>query len=99
MQAKKYRWSRDYESAEEELIDLLAAKNITAHRTVIEDQDEITEQISAHQVIIWCAEGSINFMVAGTRYHLQSGDTLQIPANTTYYAIAGFTGCVIYQSM
>ena len=98
MHPKKYRWSRAYESAEEELTDLLSAKNISAKRLVIEDQDEIIEQQAVQDITIWCAEGSINFIVDGTRYHLQSGDTLQIPIAVTYSAIAGFTGCVYYQA-
>jgi len=96
MEVKKYRWSKTYESQEEELICLLATLEVTAERRVMEEYGEISSAVYEHQSRIWCAEGSIIFNVSGKDVSLQPGDTLEIPAYTAYEATAGFSGCVYY---
>ena len=98
MQLRKYRWSRDYESAEEELIRLFVARNIEATRWTAEGYEEFAKH--AHQLDkkLWCAEGSIIFTINDKTFSLQPGDALDIPANTDHSAVVGFSGCVCYES-
>ena len=98
MQLRKYRWSKHYESAEEELVDLLAAKRIDATRWAVEPMDVLAPQTKQYDKQVWCAEGSIIYMVNGNeRFSLQPGDTLEIPANSMHEATAGMAGCVCYE--
>ena len=98
MQLRKYRWSRDYESAEEELESLLAAMNITAERWAAEAGQAFATQMLALDKRLWCAEGSIAYTVNGKSISLQPGDALDIPGYMAYEALAGISGCVCYES-
>ncbi len=98
MHLKKYRWSRAYESAEEELIQLLAAKNITAERWVGEQSEVFEEHSHNYHKQLWCAEGSIVIYAEDKAITLQSGDALDLPAHTLHHALVGFSGCAVYES-
>ncbi|MBC7546537.1 cupin [Candidatus Saccharibacteria bacterium] len=98
MQLRKYRWSRDYESAEEELAGLLVTKSIIATRWAATEYQEFSEHTHFYDKQLWCVEGSIQFMVGGRPFSIQPGDTLDIPAGTTHSARAGFAGCVCYET-
>jgi quercetin dioxygenase-like cupin family protein len=98
MHLRKYRWSRHYESAEAELIELLRAKNIAAERWAAEEYEVLAERREPHDIRLWCAEGSITFTANGQTFRLQPGDTLDLPAGTAISATAGFTGAVCYES-
>ncbi len=98
MQLKKYRWSRDYESAEEELLQMFAAKKIVSERWTSEGDEELKPRIHALDRRLWCAEGSIIFTIDGKKISLQAGDALDIPAYTVHSALGGFSGCAIYES-
>ena len=83
MNVRKYRWSRVYESAEEELVELLAAKNITATRHELDSYESLN--LPAHDKLahIWSAQGAAIFVVGGKRFSLQPGDVLDVPAGET----------------
>lgn len=102
MQLRKYRWSRDYESAEEELIQLFAHKKIQAERWHADEFEQFPELSHDYDTRLWCAEGSIVFTVHGAdgerRISIQPGDGLDLPANTRYSAVAGFTGAACYEA-
>jgi len=98
MQLRKYRWSRDYESAEEELVRQLAVRNVQAERWHIEEHDKLEDRTYAFDSRLWCVEGSIMIHVAGKNISLQPGDTLDIPADTAHSATAGMTGAVCFQA-
>jgi len=98
MQLRKYRWSRHYESAEEELFDFLKVRNIQAERQDIEAGDSIAPRAHDRDVQIFCAEGSVSLRAGGKVFSLQPGDSLDLPANTIYEATAGMTGVVYYES-
>lgn len=98
MQLKKYRWSKDYESAEEELVHFLANKGIEAVRWSAEPGEAIAEKTTTASITLWCAEGSLTLTAHGRALSLQPGDTLDIPANTTYSALAGINGCGCYEA-
>ena len=95
---RKSRWSKVYESAEGELIQFLAAKGIAATRWTAEDSDELTPDVSAVDMRLWCAEGSLVITANDKAVSVQPGDMLDIPAGTSYHVRAGFTGCVCYQA-
>jgi quercetin dioxygenase-like cupin family protein len=98
MQVRKYRWSKVYESAEEELLELLERKNIEAQCWVGEDGEEINDRIYAKNTQLWCAEGQLICTIEGKPYSLQPGDVLEMPAGTTCSIRVGFGGCVTYES-
>lgn len=95
---RKYRWSRDYESAEEELVAMLARKNIDAERWVAEEYEDFPPRTHSLDKHLWCVEGSIEFLITGKSIWLQAGDSMDLPAGTVYSAKAGFSGCVCYES-
>lgn len=97
MQLQKFRWSRVYESSEEELIDFLSARNIIAQRKA---EDEFAESYGSfvNDTTLWCADGSFTIQVNETKFSMQPGDAIRIVANTAYNAVAGMSGCVFYES-
>lgn len=98
MNIRKYRWSKHYESAEEELLNMFAAKRIDAKPWDAEPMGRIEPTVHQHDIRLWCAEGSVVFTIDNQRYSLQPGDALDIPANVFYEAVAGISGCVCYQN-
>jgi len=98
MKLRKYRWSRDYESAEEELVRMLAHKNITAERWIAEEYEVFSPHKHPLDKQLWCVEGSIEFIIAGKPIWLQAGDAFDLPAGTVHEAKAGFSGVVCYES-
>jgi quercetin dioxygenase-like cupin family protein len=98
MDLRKYRWSKDYESAEEELEGLLEAMNIKAERWTAEAGKAFALHMNAHDKRLWCAEGSINYIVNGKKISLQPGDALDLPGYAAHEAQAGISGCVCYES-
>lgn len=98
MDIQKFRWSRVYESAEEELMQYLAAHNLTAERWQAPEFHEFTDYAFSENTTIFCAEGSLAFDIDGQRYALQPGDALRIPAHVGFVAQAGFSGCVCYEA-
>lgn len=98
MNLRKYRWSRDYESAEEELVRLLEAKKISAERWIGEEFEDFPTHKHKLDKQLWCVEGSIVFTINNKEITLQAGDTLDLPANTIHVAKAGFSGVVCYES-
>ncbi len=101
MQLRKYRWSSQYESAEEELVSLLNTKKITAERWTAEGGHEFAPHQHPHDKRLWCAEGSIVVTVLpphSKSISMQPGDTLDLPAGTPHSAVAGISGVVCYES-
>ncbi len=94
---RKYRWSRHYESAEEELLGILKAKHIDAERWHAEEYEVFSTHKHALDKQLWCAEGSITFSINGVAMSLQTGDTLDLPAGIEHSAQAGISGCVCYE--
>ena len=98
MQIRKSRWSRVYESAEEELVELLERKQILARRWAAEEGQEIAGRQFAVDTQLWCAEGQLTCTIEGKAYSLQAGDVLDIPANLSCSMRVGFGGCACYES-
>ena len=98
MHLRKYRWSRHYESAEEELAGFLRSRAIQADRWDAEAEHEFTIEPHQNDTQLFCVEGSLVITIDGRQYSLQPGDALDIPANTSCNAIAGLTGVVCYES-
>lgn len=97
MELRKYRWSKDYESAEEELQRLFVARKIDPKRWEAESGEEIESKTTSEDTRLWCAEGSFMIEVNGKHFSMQPGDTLDIPKGFSYKAKAGIAGCVVYQ--
>jgi len=98
MSTQKFRWSKVYESSEEELTALLQGRNIKATRIASDVPGEQMQQTAALDSTIWCAEGSFVVHTKSARISLQPGDAMHIPAQTTYDLSAGISGFVYYLS-
>jgi hypothetical protein len=97
MPVRKFRWSKDYESAEEELIHLLDRKSIHATRIHVEPHEKISIPIT-HSIHIWCAEGSFTLNINTVHFSMQPGDALDIPDRVDVSGQSGMTGCAFYIS-
>lgn len=98
MNVRKYRWSKVYESAEEELQQYLTAHGFVAERWEAVASHEFTDHAFDTDTTIFCAEGSLSFAIDTEVYSLQPGDALCIPAFVGFAATAGFSGCVCYEA-
>ena len=98
MSIRKYRWSKDYESAEEELVELLTWRNIDAIRHVKEEEIRFTDSTETEPVRLWCAEGSFLVHTKDKNVSMQPGDTIEIPKGQTYEVQTGIAGCIYYQA-
>ena len=96
MQYKKYRWSKDYEAAEEELELLLEMlkHSVTRHEAAA-SETVVTRLAAPHR--IWCAEGSMKLHYENKEISLQPGDTIDILEGAAEAATAGVAGCVWYE--
>lgn len=97
MELRKYRWSRDYESAEEELVGLFKVRKITAQRWAADEGHHIDPVRNESDKRLWCAEGSLNVTVHDNKFSLQPGDTLDIPKGLMVEIQVGIAGCVCYE--
>lgn len=98
MNVRKYRWSKHYESAEEELVDYLGNKHIDAERWHANEYEVTEKQQHDTDAQFWCVEGSIIFQIDTKEITLQAGDALDVPANTLFASKAGFSGVVCYKA-
>lgn len=95
---RKFRWSRHYESAEEELITILETKHIVAKRWILESFDTTASSKRSYDMTLWCAEGSAVINAGGKNFSLQTGDALVIPADMASETTAGIAGVVCYEA-
>lgn len=98
MKPQKFRWSKVYESTEEELAGFLRARNITATTWTAEAFTASEPRTADQAITLWCAEGSLTVRVDSTPLPMQPGDGLRIPAGATFQTTAGMTGCICYES-
>lgn len=97
MNPKKYRWSKVYESAEEELLEFLKSRDITAERHDLEAYEEQAIRIGSN-TRIWGVEGTAAFTIDGKRYSMQPGDVLELPAGTECDVSTSLSNFAWYQS-
>ncbi len=98
MQLRKFRWSKVYESSEEELVNLLKARGIKSNCISLPEQNSTQYDAHKYAQTLWCAEGSLYLAADGIAMPLQPGDAVQIPSNTAYKIDAGIAGCLFYVS-
>lgn len=98
MSINKFRWSKVYESSEEELLEYLASKGIRTTRIAAELGSEPMHYAATADSTIWCAEGSLVIRAGSTSISLQPGDAVRISAETSYDLHAGISGYVSYAS-
>jgi mannose-6-phosphate isomerase-like protein (cupin superfamily) len=98
MVLKKFRWSKVYESSEEELLGFLSERHINAECVVPSTLDEPDQRTSSQDSTLWCAEGSMVVCVMGKSITLQPGDALRLPPNAAYEVRAGISGYTYYES-
>jgi mannose-6-phosphate isomerase-like protein (cupin superfamily) len=98
MKLRKFRWSKDYESAEEELVQLFTAKAIQADIWYGKPDEILTTRSDIYDKTFWCAEGSLTVKIDGKLFSLQPGDALDIPSGAVCEGFAGMTGCICYES-
>jgi homogentisate 1,2-dioxygenase len=98
MGMQKIRWSKVYESSEEELLDFLRQRNIQAERTVVEAMSEPDTHNADGETTVWCAEGSLSISDEHSSLSVQPGDAVRIPNATSYNLRPGISGYVCYVS-
>lgn len=98
MSIRKFRWSKVYESTEEELTDFFASRNIHAVEFQAEAFDKAEPRELDHESTIWCAEGSGSITVDSKTISMQPGDAFVIPAGTAFTIAAGLSGYICYES-
>ena len=95
---KKYRWSKDYEAAEEELELLLTTLGHDLTRWGADAYDELAPQELTTERRLWCAEGSLRLTIGSQEVSLQPGDAITIAPNQLHGGPAGVAGCVCYEA-
>lgn len=98
MNTQKFRWSKVYESAENELIEFLEHRKLTGERISEEAFAEVANIQFPRTITIWCAEGSMTVRVEAKSISIQPGDALRIGERTPFTVIAGISGCIYYQT-
>jgi hypothetical protein len=97
MSTRKFRWSKDYESAEEELTAQLKLRKIDATREIKGPDIIIEASPAGPHTRLWCAEGSFVVKVEGRQISMQPGDGLDVE-NADFEIHSGITGCIYYQA-
>lgn len=98
MKLKKFRWSKVYESSEEELVEFLKNRNITAKQWVLESDDIPLKNYLDKETTYWCAEGAFKLWVDGETVSMQPGDSVKIPANSSIQIEPGMFASIVYES-
>lgn len=98
MSPKKYRWSKVYESAEEELLGFLQYKKINAQRHEMDGYETRKLTPSPDVIQLWGVEGTAKIAVNGSQFSLQPGDTLDIPPNAEATISTAFSNFAWHQS-
>lgn len=96
MSLRKFRWSKVYESSEEELMALLDARNIKPTQLEASAGAPPATHNASKDSTIWCAEGSAMVHADQNTFSLQPGDALFVPANTECVLDAGISGYTFY---
>lgn len=60
--------------------------------------DRYAAHTHGYDKVLYCAEGSITFLVEGTRIEMQVGDRLDLPAGTSHGALVGPHGCTCLEA-
>lgn len=96
MSIKKLRWSKVYESSEEELLELFNSMSIDAKRFELDAFEDSSLEIDNSDITIWCAEGSFEL---NKSISMQPGDYAIIQGRSDSLLIAsGIAGCAYYIS-
>ena len=98
MTYRKYRWSKNYEAAEEELEKLLSRLGHDLDRWELAAGDNLRPRKQLGSRCIWCAEGSIRLIISGQTIGLQPGDAIAIDSDQLVYGEAGVAGVVCYEA-
>lgn len=96
MTIQKFRWSKVYESSEEELTAFLHAKDLQAERYNLQATDMPTTHELAGTKRLWCAEGSLTIGYGATTMSLQAGDAIRALAPTSITVRPGIAGGAFY---
>ena len=98
MKLQKFRWSKVYESTEEELVEFLAARNLSSAHWAAEAFNTSDQRTLETPTTLWCAEGSFTIRSGGMNFSMQPGDALPIPADVSFETTAGISGCICYET-
>lgn len=98
MKLKKFRWSKVYESSEEELVEFLKVRNISSKVWPLEADDETVKRFLDQGTTFWCAEGSFKLWADGETVSMQPGDAVKIPAESSIQIEPGMFASIIYES-
>ena len=97
MSYKKFRWSKDYEAAEEELEMFLDSRGHDLRRFELAADSQLPALVSDQTRQLWCAEGSMQLTLGDALVTLQPGDGLTIEPLQAPSGRSGVAGCVWYE--
>ena len=97
MHFKKFRWSKDYEAAEEELELFLDSRGHDLRRCELPADSDLLPARLDYQRQIWCAEGSMQLLIGSQAVTVQPGDGVVIDSNQDHNGHSGVAGCVWYE--
>lgn len=98
MKLQKFRWSRVYESTEEELVGFLQSRKLAPTHWAAEAFTEPTAHTPEQDTTVWCAEGSFSLKAGGQSFSMQPGDALSIKAGTSFEITPGISGYICYET-
>ena len=99
MKLQKYRWSKVYESSEEELAPILAQLDIQAKRWHLESFEKADKRQLDQDSTVWCVDGAMKLSINDKTFSMQTGDACNIPMGTTVEATGGMFGCACYEAV
>ncbi len=97
MSFKKFRWSKDYEAAEEALELFLDSRGHDLQRYELAADSELPPVQFNSERQLWCAEGSVRLTIGAQTVTLQPGDAISIAAEQSHSLFSGVAGCVSYE--
>ncbi len=86
------RWEQPEPPTESDLRDRYAAEDLRPHAWGNGPNERYTEHIHTFDKVLYCAAGSIRFLVDGQPFDLAPGDRLDLPAGTRHAAVVGPQG-------
>jgi quercetin dioxygenase-like cupin family protein len=60
--------------------------------------DRYAAHTHSYDKVLYCAQGSITFLVEGAEVAMKLGDRLDLPAGTAHGAVVGPTGCTCLEA-
>lgn len=92
MSTKVIAWDRQEPCSEASIRDAFRAESLSPYAWSNGPGDRYGVHSHDYDKVLYCARGSITFVVNGRDVHMEAGDRLDLPAGTAHAAIVGPSG-------